>query len=216
MIRLSLRGVLTALARAERSSGGIATGDEQPLLKALARVPTQPASRESLSVRGSTADFPLWLVRLDLRGPLMAKTREHERQRRQGEAEGWRYALRESGPQQIDLMVARDERALLSTLLPVRVVDPVATRDYLVPFREDSEGRAVARLLLQGVVDRVDVSLAPPRDVTRLNAGDLSNREAVRAALAATPSAWKEAWQRVAEMRPDKDPIRSEIEAALP
>lgn len=218
MIRLSVRGVLTALARAGRSSGGIAAGDEQPLLRALARVPTQPVSREGSSARGSTADFPTRLVRLDLRGPLMAKTGEHERQEWRAEAAGWRYTLRESGPQRIDLTVDRDERALLSTptLLPVRVVHPVGTRDYLVPFVQDPEGRAVARLLLEGVVDLVDVFLAPPRDVRRLNADDPSDREAVEAALAATPPAWKEAWRQVAEMRPDEDPIRSAIEAVLP
>lgn len=211
--RPGLRGVLAALARDAPLSGGLASGDEPPLLRALARAVSHPPARDGRPAP-EPAGYRLRLPRLDLRGPLAARTAGHERLVRKGDIDGWRFVLRESGPQRADLMVERNDRVLLPKVLPVRTAGPVESRDYLMPLIRDPDGRITARLFLAGVMDWVEVSLGQPRDVTELDGGDPAVLAALTLSVAAAPPRWKEEWQRIAQARPADDPIRTAIEAA--
>jgi hypothetical protein len=126
---------------------------------------------------------------------------------------GQRFVLRESGPNQVDVLVETDRKVPAEQVLPIRVSGPAGDRDFFMVFVGDRSGRSVGWLRLD-VHSWIDVAADGERDVATLDAGDPAVRALVADSVRATPDPGMSAWAAIVESRPAGDRLRRAIEDA--
>lgn len=122
------------------------------------------------------------------------------------------YVLRDAGRGRLEILAESVSEEAGSALLPVTVVTPERTADYLLIFRAEESGKWDAAIHVPAVWDRADVFVHPLRKRVSLGSDD---SEIVARSVRVVPDPWVPAWQAVARERADGDPVREAIEGAL-
>ena len=160
-------------------------------------------------------DGPLvWLPRFDRAALRLAATSEPERLSVTWALPGHRVIVRESGPDQVDVLAETDQEVPAGHVLPVRVAGPGLDQEYLMVFSHDPTGRWAGTLRLAGVPDWIDLSLGAERAVTTLDATDPVMRAVIQRSVRATPDPGMPVWAEIVSSRPPADPLREVIENA--
>jgi hypothetical protein len=127
---------------------------------------------------------------------------------------GRTFVLRESGPDQVDVLVEADRSVPAMQVLPIRIASPVGDREYLMVFTGEPSGRSVGVLRLPDVLGWIDLMVGVERSVTGLDTADPAVRAAIAGSVRATPDPGMSAWADIVVSRPPDDPLRQVIEDA--
>jgi hypothetical protein len=122
-----------------------------------------------------------------------------------------RFVLRESGPDQLDLLVTTQHRVPPAEVLPIEVRGQDGTRRLLMAFVPDPGGGSIGVLRLFGEADWLDVTAEDPLSATSLSGADPAVRDQLFDSVRATPDPGMPAWEAIREARAPGDPLRQVI-----
>ncbi|MBG0564379.1 hypothetical protein [Actinoplanes aureus] len=179
-------------------------GFRLPPLPVVAPPPGRPNPLAAPRVDGSRIRLP----RFDRAALRLAAPQDPDRLEARWTAAGRRVTIRESGPGEIELLVAVDRDVPATELLPVDVTSAHGEERYYLVFVAEPAGGSAGALRLSGAPGWVDVSLD---EELPAEAADLA---AIPRSIAATPDPGMATWARIVASRPEGDRLRQVIEDA--
>lgn len=198
----SLLGIRLGPTTALSSMRG--TADDDP-----SAVPVRPNPLTKPVVEGQRIRLP----RFDRAALRLAATGERERLSVRWAATGWGFVLRESGPDQVDVLVEAEREVPATQVLSMRVTGPAGDHDFFMVFVSRPSGGSVGVLRLTGI-SWIDITVQGERAVAALDAGDPVVCASVADSVRATPDPAMPAWAEIVASRPAGDPLRQAIEDA--